>query len=455
MAKMTDIPFAVQKGETGIAQNSDETLVNMFAEVTTSGRSQLVRRQRPCLRRKVALAGEKRAIERHKGVHYLVSGATFYTYDGTTLTSRGTLSTSTGRCTIIFNDLDDAMISDGENGYHWNGTILATVTKDPAMNVGTLAYLGGYGVANDIGTGKFYSTQANDFSDFDALDFATAESDPDPLYRVFSDHNELWMGGQRTMEIWQLSGSGDFPFSPLSAAKMERGIAAPLSMASEANTVIWLGDDLVVYRGDGYRPNRVSTYAIERAIRQVESPEDGYALLYQYDGHKFYALTFPDELTVVLDLTTGFWCFNTSEGTDGAWDVVGSAGKYTDYVLTPDAICEFTDEVNRDDGATVTRLARSAPGDADGARITITELFADCEVGHADAGAEVFLRFAPDAETFGTARPRSLGETGDYSARPVWRGVGQGRKPTIELYATGDFNFSIMGVKINAGISSS
>lgn len=457
MAQMKSVPFAVQKGGAGIAQNSNETLVNMFAELS-SGRSDIVRRQRPCLRQVYALTGEKRGIERHKGVHYIVYGTTFASFDGTSLTSLGTLSSASGRVTMIFNDNDEIMIADGINGYYWDGATLASVTKDATMNVGTLAYLGGYGVANDAGTGKFYSTVANDFSDFDVLDFATAEANPDPLYRAFADHNELILSGERTIEIWQLSGEVDFPFSPVPTAKIERGILGKFTLASVFDTIAWLGDDRIVYRGDGYRANRISTHAIETLIATAtdDQLEAAYSLVYTIGGHTFYTLICPGVFTAQYNFITGLWNECNTYGSD-SWDVVGSNGKVADYVLTDGGICELTFDLNQDEGSPVIRLARSAPGDAEGNRITMHEFFADCEVGRAALGVtpEVMLRVARDGETFGNIRTVSLGTTGNYQTRPVWRGLGQGRKPVLELSASADFRFAIMGTKLNATVDHS
>jgi hypothetical protein len=457
MPKFTSVPFATQKGSAGITQNSNETLTNMFVEISP-GRSEIVRRQRPCLRQVYAITGTKRGIERHKGVHYLVIGNTFYSFDGTTLTSLGTLSSSSGRVTMIFNDNDEIMIADGIYGYFWNGATLALVTTDPAMNVGTLAYLGGYGVANNAGTGMFYSTVANDFSDFDALDFATAEANPDPLYRAFADHNELILAGERTIEVWQLSGAADFPFAPVPTAKIERGIKGKFTLASVFDTIAWLGDDKIVYRGDGYRANRISTHAIETLIASAtdDELEEAYSLVYTIGGHTFYTLTVPDVFSAQYNFVTGLWNVCTTYGSD-SWDIIGSNGKVADYVLTDAGICELTFDVNQDESGTVVRIARSAPGDAEGARITMHEFFADCEVGRAPIGVtpEIMLRVARNGEAFGNYRTRSLGTTGNYQTRPVWRGLGQGRKPVIELSASGNFRFAIMGAKLNATIDNS
>jgi hypothetical protein len=458
MPKMKSVPFATQEGNAGITQNSNETLINLFAEISP-GRSNIVRRQRPCLRQVYAVTGEKRAIERHKGVHYLVIGSGFYTFDGTTLSSSlGTLSSASGRCTIIFNDNDEVMIADGTYGYFWDGATLAAVTTDPSMNVGTLAYLGGYGVASDAGTGKFYSTVANDFSDFNALDFATAEANPDPLYRAFADHNELILAGERTIEIWQLSGAADFPFLPVPTAKIERGILGKFTLASVADTIAWLGDDRIVYRGDGYRATRISTHAIETLIASATDAqlEAAYALVYTIGGHTFYTLTCPDVFTAQYNFTTGLWNQCKTYGSE-SWDIIGSNGKVADYVLTDAGICELTFDVNQDEAGTVVRTARSAPGDAEGALITMSEFWADCEVGRASAGvtAEVMFRIARDGETFGNVRTRSLGTTGNYQTRAVFRGLGQGRHPVLELSFSANARFAIFDTKFNASVASS
>lgn len=457
MARFTSVPFAAAKKGNGFTQNSDETLVNMFAEMS-SGRSDIMRRQRPCLRSVYAITGEKRAIERHKSVHYIVIGSTFYSFDGTTLAGLGSLNTSTGKCTIIFNDLDEAMIADGVDGYYWNGTVLAVVTKDSGVEIGTVAYLGGYGVANDVGTGKFYSTLSNDFSDFAALDFATAEANPDPLYRAFADHNELILAGERTMEVWQLSGAADFPFISVPTAKIERGIRGKFTLASVADTFAWLGDDLIVYRGDGYRANRISTLAIEEDIRGCTSAglDAAYSLVYTIGGHTFYTLTVPDEMTRQYNFTTGLWNEAKTYGSD-SWDVIGSSGKTADYVLTAAGICEISFDVNQDEGEPVVRLARSAPGDADGKKITLKAIKVDCEVGRApiDVTPQVMMRVALDGETYGNVKTRSPGTIGNYKTKVVWRSQGQGDRPVIEFSVSGNFRWAFGRVFVDGQIASS
>lgn len=454
MAKLIDAPFALQEGDNGAVQNSRETLRNMFAEIVQSGEAQIIRRSRPGLVSARALTGEKRCIERHGSTHYLIVGNTLYSYAAGTLTTLDTLDTGTGRCSMIFNDNDQIMISDGSFLYYWNGTALNLVTLPVGVTPGHLAYLSGYGIVVSAGTGVFYITAANDFSAIDALDFATAESSPDPLVTCFVDHNELWLAGERTTEVWQLTGGTDFPFSPLSNAQLERGCGAEFSYAAEDNTVFFLGDDDIVYRADGYRPAKVSSLAIDDAIALVsdEAKETAYATIFTWRGHKFYTLTFPGELTVQYNISTGLWNRADSFGYD-YWRMMGSAGHHSDYYLTNTAICTLG-RVNTDEDVRIRRGGVSAPGNANGQRITIHELRVDVEVGRvaADGQALLMMRVARDGETFGNVRSISLGDTGNYRKQIVFRGLGQGRKPVVELFCTDNVELTIMGTKVRATV---
>lgn len=426
----------------------------MYAEVEISGKAQIVRRQRPGLSRVLANSAEKRCIERFNNLHYLILDAGFYSFDGTTLTHLGDLQTFSGRCTMIFNDNGQIMISDGQTAYWWNGTVLQ-ITPTPTA-VGYLTYLGGFGIYNVPNTGQFYITASEDFSSVDPLDFATAESSPDNLVRCFVDHNQLYLLGGRTGEVWDLSGGTDFPFSAQVNAQFERGCAAPLSVAAEDNTIFFIGDDKVVYRLDGYRPLVISTRPIEYAIGNVSAGAllNAYSIVSTVNGQKVLTLTFPGEMTIQYNITTGYWNRATTFGLE-YWRLIGGAGHPTDYYLTAGGICTLVPGLSTDEGGIMKRLGISAPGWSAGQQISLFEFFLDAEVGRSDinADANVMMRVALDGETFGNIRTRSLGPTGDYRRRATWRSLGQGRKPVIELSMTDPTEFSIMSTIVSLEVS--
>jgi hypothetical protein len=454
-----ELPFATQAGESSVSQNSRETLMNMYSEIDVSGRKRLIRRQRAGLRRLIANSGTKRAHEHNDfdGYDYLIIGNTFYRFDGVTLTSLGTISSTVGRCWIIFNDNNDAMISDGFRGYIWNGTSIATITTPDNVPVGPVAYQGGWGIFSVPNTGQWYITAVNDFDNVDALDFATAEAYPDPLVRIFIDHNQALLCGTRTIEVWQLTGAADFPFQPLTNSQIQRGLAAQCAIVSEDNTTAFLGDDRVIYRLEGYRPVRISTGPIERAILGVSdaSLADCEAFSYTSGGQKFIVFRFPDELTVQFNLATGFWNYCSTFGYDD-WRMLGSAGGYSKWFSTPTGIVAIDESLNTDESGILQRLARGAPGDANGLKLSVTKFELDCEVGRSlpAAAAQVMLRFSKNGEEWGNTKTRSLGEIGHYDQKVIWRNLGQGRRPTIEVSCTDDVRFTIMAALAEVEVES-
>lgn len=458
MPRVVEVPFAVQEGATGATQNSRETLINMYAEIGPSGRSRLIRRQRPGLVRVLANTLEKRCIEKHKSTHYAVIGSGFYSFNGTSLTSLGDLNSANGRCTMIFNDNDEIMISDGTTAYAYIGGELRTLTLPTDVTCGYLSFLAGYGIFNNPGTGQFYITGLNDFSTVDALDFATAESSSDNLVTTFIVRDQLWLPGETTIEVWPHTGAVDFPFAPATNAKMSRGTKAALSFAAEDNTAIWLGDDGIVYRDAGYQPQRISTEAIEEAIADCTpgGQAAAYATVFTVKGRKFYVLTIPGELTVMYNFASQLWNRAQSFGSP-SWNMIGSAGRYSDYYMTETGICTLQAGINTDEGGIMRRGGISAPGQADNKRITTHEVLFDAEVGRAaiNEAAEIMFRIARNGEVFGPERKRSLGPTGDYNRRAVFRNCGQGRRPVLEFFVTDDVELTINGITANLTVDAS
>lgn len=443
---MIELPFASQVGSSVSTQNSREILTNMFVEVEIGGRKRLIRRQRPGLATLVANTGEKRCIEVLNGVHYTVIGSKLGSFDGAAYTELATLPSVTGRCTMVMNDNGHIMISDGAHGYNWNGTTLTSISA--STQIGPVTYQGGYGIFSVPGGGQFYVTAVNDFTTIDPFEFATAESKPDPLVRAFIDHNELWLLGEASTEIWQLSGGADFPFARYSNAQLERGCGAAYSVVADDNTVFWLGDDGVVYRADGYRPVRVSSAPVERLISSVPEAvrRRGDAFFYTYQGNKFYTLSFPDYLSVQYNVSTQLWNLAKTYQRDD-WRVIGGLNSRTTYLLTDAGISQLVDGLSTDGSSPMIREGVSAPVYDGGKRVTVNDFFFDAEVGRADMGvdAQIMLRVAKDGETFGNERWRSLGATGDYRRRAIWRNLGQGRNIVVKFFMSDPVDLKIMG----------
>lgn len=451
MAKLRT-PFADKVGQGTVTQNSREVLINMFAEQQVSGRSPILRRQRACLELIQALPGEKRAIEKSSGVHYLVVGSKFYSFDGSSLIERGELDTSTGHCSIVFDDNGDVGISDGRRLYHFAGGSLTKPTTQ--SEVGPLTFLGGFAVYGEPGTGRFWWSGVNNMQSWGGLNFATAEGKPDTLLRVFESYKQLWLFGEETTEIWSLSGGQDSPFSPYTV--MERGCGAAYSVVNEDNSLFFLGNDWIFYRADGYRPVMVSNPAIQARIDEVPEAERSNCWGFSYtDGfNKFVTWVFPGRLTLQLNLSTNFWNIARTFGRDD-WDIRGSQYTRADYALSGEGISQLRRGINKDNGVVVYRGGVSAPV-ADGlSRIVITSFVLDVMVGRVtdpNLDPQMMCRVARNGETFGNERWRSIGAQGEYGRRVVWRNLGIGRRQSIEVGMTDDAELVIMGAEIEAEV---
>jgi hypothetical protein len=224
----------------------------------------------------------------------------------------GELVTSSGTVCIADNGTT-AVIVDGNNGYTLDlaSNVLSRIVNDAFYGADRVGFIDGYFIFNKPDTQQFYISSIYG-TDFDALDFASAEGSPDLLVSLIVDHREVWMFGTTSTEVFYNSGNPDFPIERMNGAFIEHGCAAPQSVAKLDNTVFWVGRDNngegTVWRANGYTPQRISTHAIEYAIQSYGVISDAVAYTYQQDGHAFYVLTFPQaSKTWCYDVSTGAW----------------------------------------------------------------------------------------------------------------------------------------------------
>jgi hypothetical protein len=182
-----------------------------------------------------------------------------------TQTNRGALLTTTGRVSIADNGTQ-IMIVDGTYGYIYNtstNVFAQIVDVDfPAKPV-TVTFLAGRFIVNLTGSSRFYVSDLYDGTSWDALNFANAETSPDPISAVLASNGQLILLGTRTTEYWGLSGSLDFAFVLIAGTATEWGIAATWSLAKYDNSFACLIKNrmgqVMVAQINGYLPKKIST----------------------------------------------------------------------------------------------------------------------------------------------------------------------------------------------------
>lgn len=203
------------------------------------------------------------------------------------------------------------MITAGSKLYVYDIPTTA-ITEIHGITATFVVFLDGYFVALDPNTSTIYLSAIEDGSSWDLLDVAQRNDAPDKWIAMVASHKELWLFGSQTTSVWYNSGAAEFPFQPNPSVFIPKGIVAPNSAALIDGSPIWLGQGIdgagVVYRAQGYSPERVSTHALEYQLSTYSTLSDAEATVYQWQGHVFYELTFPTAgVTWVYDATVGLW----------------------------------------------------------------------------------------------------------------------------------------------------
>lgn len=114
-------------------------------------------------------------------------------------------------------------------------------------------------------TDRFYWVQPGEVT-IDALDFATAESQPDDVLNVQIVGDTAMFIGENTTEVWYPTGNLAAPFKPVSGRVYDRG-AIEGSVVNVNGTVFLVGNDNIVYAISG-AATRVSNHGVEETIRK-------------------------------------------------------------------------------------------------------------------------------------------------------------------------------------------
>ncbi len=318
--------------------------------------------------------------------------------------------------------LELCVVSDG-NGYIYDGS-LSQITDADFPLATSVTYLDGYFIFGD-GTESFYISQLYAGGSIDALDFASAESNPDVIVRPFVDHRELLLFGKDTVETWFNSGDADFPFERVSGGITEKGIAGENAVAKIDNTVFWLDNDGIVRRmAGGYSPQRISTHEVERTIT---SPSDAECFAFVWQGHEFFVMSLPS-ITWIFDAATQLWHERKSFD-ETRWRARGYAycyGKHFVGDFENGNIYELDDEVFTEAGDPLVTEFVFPVIHNEGDRFRLHKVMLDMEVGEADS-PQIRLDLSEDGSDWFTVGTQTLGELGHRQSRVVWRRLGQHR----------------------------
>lgn len=165
------------------------------------------------------------------------------------------------------------------------------------------------------GSGKVQASGINTTA-INSLDYASAESSPDPLVRGVGFRGQLFLFGNSTIEAWQNTANPTgFPFTR--STVIPRGLAGLNAVAGYEDgfvgSLLWAGSDNIVYKLNGYDPFRISTHDVERDLQKLSDKSTLRAFVFMDSGHPFFVLKSPI-WTWVYDLLTSTWQERRSYG---------------------------------------------------------------------------------------------------------------------------------------------
>lgn len=420
-----------------------ERMVNLYAQIESqTAKSAFAIYTRPGLTSFADVGtGPIRGEHTMAGIKYVVSGSEVYKIS---LEGVGTLLgslTGSGPVTSADNGTQLVFVSGGKG---WVATTLTLVEiTDPDFpTVSSVTFLDGYHIfsAED---GKFYVSAINDATDYDALDFATAESSPDDLKRVFVDHRELWLFGEDSTEIWYSSGVGTPPFDRFNDTLLESGIWGTFAVTKNDNTTFWIDEDGVVQRANAYTPVRTSTHAVENRIANWPRDET-VAFSFVMEGHTFIVFRSPIG-TEIYDAASGSW-FEWQTFGEEYWVPMGYSSAYNKHLVgsaVDGKVYSLDLGVYSDDGSVIRSEVQLPPIHRERQLIVMNYFEVDIESGvgiTAGQGSDpqIMLQYSDDGgRVWSSELWRPMGKIGEHRARQVWRQMGMPfRERTIRLATT-------------------
>jgi len=390
---------------------------------------------------------------------YWVAGASLYRLDALlSATAVGSLSTVAGWVSMAAGRAY-LMLVDGVDGYTWDGTTFAKITDaDFPASPTSVTYLDGYFIVSAQGSDQFHISANEDPTSWNALDFASAEADPDDLVAVAATHQDLYVLGARTTEVYYDSGDPDFPFERHANGVIELGLEASASVTIAEGTLFFLartdvGGKLVVMLS-GFTPQVISDDDIAWEIGQLSSTDDAEGFVYRQAGQTFYVLTFPAAAkTFVYHVEAGAWHERTSPDLS-RWRARGHCyfnGKHYVGDHSAGKLYELDNAVYTEDGSSVARTRRTQIYHADRRRIEIDRVEVELEAGVGlttgqGSDPQAMLRYSRDGgKTWSRELWRPIGKRGEYDARAVWNRLGIARDLVLEITVSDPVPVRILG----------
>lgn len=323
-----------------------------------------------------------------------------------------------------------AMVSDGLRAILSADVVTPIADTDLPPPISVCA-IGGYFVFF-LADGRYFWTSIDEGTAIDALDFASAEANPDGGVGIIERTQEIVLFGNESVEFHALTGSTSV-FERVQQTTLQLGCLSGAAIKSINGVPIFPASDATVRLLEGYSPERISTHEVERDIDSLADKSVLTAQAFTLRGHNFYCLNAPG-FTWVCDLLTRNWYEWQSYGLN-RWQVegfvdIGGKRIVGDYDST--ALYELSPEANDDASESLIWKLTSGPVGGYPNRVIGDELYLDLLPGvglnsedDEEADPHVMLRVSDDdGDTWSDEMTAAVGAIGAKRTEVSFRNLG-------------------------------
>ena len=172
---------------------------------------------------------------------YFVYGSSLFSVSSTGVTvNLGTIP-GTGRVSLAHNAINKdnsdqflVIVIPGVSAFVFNAgdSSLTQITDPDFVTADTVVFKGGFFVFSASDGSIFFNSLLNQPLSYDSNDQGSAEISPDLIVALHVNHDELFVGGEETIELFQIpqgTGAG-FPFQRIPGANIQKGVHARFSI---------------------------------------------------------------------------------------------------------------------------------------------------------------------------------------------------------------------------------
>jgi len=415
------------------------------------------------------------------GIPYFVQGAVLYKLVKVGIGAAATFSLSSigaisgaGRVSMADNGTQLMVLVPGGDGYIYNistSTLSQITDSDFAANGNPrhVVYIDGYFLAT-TDSKKFIISALNDGTSWNALDFGTAEADPDDIVAPIVFNNELFIAGSETIEGFQNQPNGaDFPFRR-TGLYIPKGLSSAFSFIRASNTFMFVGKGVnespSVWAFNGSGVDKVSTTAIDAILHGLndEQVSNITAWTYAQKGAFFVGFTLPSTC-LVYDTISGRWQERKSrvptasgEYNTETYRVASLVQAYGSVIcgdLKDGRIGGVDPDELREYGHNIIRRFSTQPLAGETKAFTVPRIELTIESGTGNTLEDdpvITLQLSRNGRTWTDGRVRKMGKIGDYGRRCIWR-----RNGRIPRFCSFRFTMTdpvkLVGIRLDAEIA--